>query len=83
MSDLLELQTLAQRGIGAETILKILGPLLDQRKVNVLAKLGLAKTLEDFLAVQAESRVVTVLLSQLDQFRQDGQSAQDMVTNRP
>jgi len=83
MSDLLELNTLVQRGVGAETILKILGPLVDQRKASALVKLVKAKNLEDFLEVQAEARVVQIILSQLEQYVHDGQSAQDMAASRP
>ena len=83
MSDLLELNALVQRGVGAETILKILGPLVDQRKAGALAKLVKAKNLEDFLEAQAEARVVQIILSQLEQYVHDGQSAQDMAASRP
>ena len=83
MPDLLELNTLVQRGVGAETILKILGPLVDQRKASALVKLVKAKNLEDFLEVQAEARVVQIILSQLEQYVRDGQSAQDMAASRP
>jgi len=83
MPDLLELNTLVQRGVGAETILKILGPLVDQRKASALVKLVKAKNLEDFLEVQAEARVVQIILSQLEQYVHDGQSAQDMAASRP
>ena len=83
MPDLLELNTLVQRGVGAETILKILGPLVDQRKASALVKLVKAKNLEDFLEVQAEARVVQIILSQLEQYVHDGQSAQDMSASRP
>ena len=83
MPDLLELNTMVQRGVGAETILKILGPLVDQRKASALVKLVKAKNLEDFLEVQAEARVVQIILSQLEQYVHDGQSAQDMAASRP
>lgn len=75
MADLLELSTLVQKGIGAETITKILGPLVEQKRNVILVKLNKASTLEDFLSVQAESRIITSLMSQLNGMIEDGRSA--------
>lgn len=75
MADLLELSTLAQRGVGAETITKILGPLMEKKRNVLLVKLNKASKLEDFLSVQAESRIITSLMSQLDNLVEEGRSA--------
>ena len=64
-SNLLEVRELLQRGVGAETILKILGPLVARRKISTLARLSVAKTLEDFLEIQAESKVILAVISEL------------------
>lgn len=65
MADLLEIVELQRKGVGAETILRIIGPLMEQRKLSILARLSKANGLPDFLEIQAESRVVLSVLSQL------------------
>lgn len=73
-SNLLEVRELLQRGVGAETILKILGPLVARRKISTLARLSVAKTLEDFLEIQAESKVILAVISELSSITEQAQS---------
>ena len=64
--DLLEVHQLVQKGVGAETILKVLGPLLDGKKQNLLSRLAACKPqLEDFLVIQAESKILVSILAEL------------------
>lgn len=64
--DLLEAHTLVQKGIGAETILQVLGPLLDSKKQNLLARLAACpKEMEAFLELQAEAKIINSILSEL------------------
>lgn len=64
--DLLELQTLKQRGIGAETILKILSPMMEAKQRSLLARLSHAgPKLEDFLVLQAEAKLLVSVVASL------------------
>lgn len=66
MQDLLEANELLQKGIGAETILKIYRPLVERRRTALLARLVNVHVLQDFLEIQAEAKAYQVLVSELD-----------------
>lgn len=75
--DLLEVNELLQKGVGAETILKILQPMVELRQRGVMARLVQAKELQDFLEIQAETKVVLSILSQLDSLASQAKSLSD------
>ena len=65
--DLFDLNTVLQQGVGAETILKILGPMVEDRKRSLFTRLAQAEhTLADFLLLQAEARLLLSLIASLE-----------------
>lgn len=79
MAGLLELAELAKRGVAAETVLKLYGPLLERRKVSWLSRMSKAEKLEDFLALKEEAKLLLTLISELNSAVQDGENAKPFV----
>lgn len=79
MTGLLELAELAKRGVAAETVLKLYGPLLERRKISWLSRMSKAEKLEDFLALKEEAKLLLTLISELNSAVQDGENAKPFV----
>ena len=73
-----EVRDIAIRGVGADTLLSVLGPLIEKRFEAVLGQLfSAAPTLENMLDARAQLRELWRVRHELQQVRQEGKDVSE------